>query len=230
MLPHYAYHSITLDKHAHFHIYDNTPIRHLVNRCLVQEVLQAQDFKIKDLSSFDAARQSSWFNAAQKEIPPDDVFGIDRWKLTSINISIPTKEKKKGNGVTFSMDGLCYRPILDVVCIVFADPLLKSFHLTPFKKLWKSPLTGREQCIYDELYVLDAWINAHDEIMKQRKDDGCKLERVVAGLMLWSDSTRLAQFGHALAWPIYLFFGNSSKYVRSNPALECCHLITFIPL
>ncbi|KAN0074456.1 hypothetical protein V8E55_011868, partial [Tylopilus felleus] len=98
---------------------------------LVQEVLQAQDFKIKDLSSFDAARQSSRFNAAQKEIPPDDVFGIDRWKLTSINISIPTREKKKeGNGVTFSMDGLCYRPILNIICTVFADPLSKSFHLT----------------------------------------------------------------------------------------------------
>ena len=34
MLPRYAYHPIALDKHASFHIYDVTPIRHLVNHRL----------------------------------------------------------------------------------------------------------------------------------------------------------------------------------------------------
>ena len=37
MLPRYAYHLITLDKHAPFHIYDITPIRHLVDHCLLHE-------------------------------------------------------------------------------------------------------------------------------------------------------------------------------------------------
>ena len=37
MLPCYAYHSITLDKHAPFHIYDVTPICHLVNYRLLHE-------------------------------------------------------------------------------------------------------------------------------------------------------------------------------------------------
>lgn len=32
--------------------------------------------------------------------------------------------------------------------------------------------------------------------MKERQSDSCMLERVIAGLMLWSDSTHLAQISH----------------------------------
>jgi len=47
--------------------------------------------------------------------------------------------------------------------------------------------------------------------------------------MFWSDSTQLAQFGHAKAWPIYLFFGNLSKYRRASAVLGPCHPVGFIP-
>ena len=83
---------------------------------LVHEVLQAPDFNIADLSRFDASREAAQFNTAEKSIPPEDVFRINRWKHTTIEISVPTREKKKeGNGVTFSVDSLRYRPILNVV-------------------------------------------------------------------------------------------------------------------
>ena len=128
---------------------------------------------------------------------------------------------------------------------MFAEALSRSFHLTPFKKViskvndpsiyltlfykvWWSPRTGEEQQVYDELYTLDTWNEAQDNIMKQRRSDGCKLERVVAAMMLWSDSTCLAAFGHASAWPIYLLFGNLSKYARSRPEGGACNPIAFI--
>lgn len=47
--------------------------------------------------------------------------------------------------------------------------------------------------------------------------------------MLWSDSTQLVQFGHAPAWPVYLFFGNASKYAQTTPKGGACHPIAFIP-
>ena len=168
--------------------------------------------------------------AAQKEIPPDDPFSINKWQCTSVNISVPTREKnKEGNGRIFTIDGFCYRPILDVIRTVFAEASLKSFHLTPFKKLWKSLVTGHEQHVYNELYTSNVWNQAQDKIMKQKRDDGCKLENMVEGLMFWSDSTHLAQFSHTSAWPIYPFFGNLFKYAQANPQLGCCHLIAFIP-
>ena len=148
----------------------------------------------------------------------------------TIEISVPMREKNnKGSGRIFPVEGFHYRPITDVVRAVFAEVSLKIFHLTPFKKLWQSPVTGREQCVYNEVYMSDAWIQAQDKIMKQRRDNSCKLERVVAGLMFWSDSTQLAQFGHASTWPIYLFLGNLSKYARADPQSGCCHPIAFIP-
>jgi hypothetical protein len=196
---------------------------------LVHDVLQALDFDIQDLSLFNTSRHTSQIDATQKVIPPDVVFGIDGWKHTMVEISVPTKEKKKeGNGRTFSVDGLQYRPILNVVRAVFAEASSKSFHLMPFKKIWKSPITGHQQRVYDELYVSDTWNEAQDDI-KQRRVHGCKLERVIAGLMFWSNLTRLAQFGHTSAWPVYLFFGNLSKYAHANPQSGCCHPIAFIP-
>ena len=55
-------------------------------------------------------------------------------------------------------------------------------------KVWGSPLNGQVQRVYDKLYMSDAWNEAHHEIIRQKRMDGCKLERVVAGLMFWSDS------------------------------------------
>ena len=99
-----------------------------------------------------------------------------------------------------------------------------------FPKVWKCPQTGQEHQVYDKLYTLDTWNEAQDEIMKQNRTDGCKLERVIASLMLWSDSMQLAQFGHASAWLIYLSFRNLSKYVQNTSERGSCQPIAFIPL
>lgn len=160
-------------------------------------------------------------------------FSADRddWRRTSVEILLPARQKQpKAGGPShpFTVPGLMYRPITSVISAAFSEPIAKLFHLTPFKRVW-NPTTGPSQRLYDELYSSDAWIKAHDEIQKQRRIDNCQLERVVAGLMLWSDSTQLAQFGHPAAWPIYLFFGNLSKYIRASPASGACHPIAFIP-
>jgi len=198
---------------------------------LVHEVLQAPNFNLQDLSNFNASRETARFDTAQKGLPPGDPFGIDKWKCTAVDILVPTREKKEeGNGQMFTVGSLLYKPITDVVRAVFSEASSKTFHLTPFKWIWKSPITGHKQCVYDELYASNVWNEAHDEIMKQRRDSDCKLERVITGLMFWSDSTQLTQMGHVSAWPIYLFFGNLSKYASVDPQSGCCHPITFIPL
>ncbi|KAK7679638.1 hypothetical protein QCA50_017350 [Cerrena zonata] len=47
--------------------------------------------------------------------------------------------------------------------------------------------------------------------------------------MLYSDSTHLANFGDASLWPLYLYFGNQSKYERVRPATGSCHHVAYIP-
>ena len=55
------------------------------------------------------------------------------------------------------------------------------------------------------------------------------IENVIAAIMLWSDSTHLASFGSASLWPIYLFFGNQSKYERCRPTSHASHHIAYLP-
>ena len=76
----------------------------------------------------------------------------------------------------------------------------------------------------------DLWIKAQDELQKQRQPDGCNLKQVIAGLMFSSDSMQLAQFGHTSAWPIYMSFGNLSKYIQARPNTSgACHLVAMMP-
>jgi hypothetical protein len=60
-------------------------------------------------------------------------------------------------------------------------------------------------------------------------DSGCKREKAVAALMVSSDATMLTQFGVAKGWPIYLMFGNLSKYIRGQPGSGAMHHLAYIP-
>ena len=49
-------------------------------------------------------------------------------------------------------------------------------------------------------------------------EEGCNLPRYILALMFASDATMLASFGTAKLWPLYLCFGNDSKYQRAKPS------------
>ncbi|KAI6095493.1 hypothetical protein F5141DRAFT_1221894 [Pisolithus sp. B1] len=175
---------------------------------LISTVITVEDFQPEDLQHFSAHRELRWFNVSEEDLRPDYVFCKDGWMETSVSIKIPTHDQKPdGNGQIFVVPSFFYHKLTAV-----------------------SPITGKEQWLYDELYTSNAWIKAHDKVQKQRHDDGCMLEQVIAGLMLSSDATHLTQFGHASAWPVYLFFRNQSKYMQAQPnSLGACHLMAFIP-
>lgn len=111
----------------------------------------------------------------------------------------------------------------------FADVQANAFHFLPFKRLWQDPLDNHQERVFDELYTSDSWLAAQDDLQRQPKEPGCSLERVIAGLMFFSDATHLATFGTAKAWPLYLYFGNLTKYACSAPKSGACHLVGFLP-
>ena len=197
---------------------------------LVNDVLKADDFCINDLpSNFNASREYQKLDHAMHG-ESQGAFSDDGWQESSVRIPVPTGIKDAGNGARpFDVPNLFHRSITSVIRAAFSESTAKLFHLTPFKRIWRSPTSGREQRIYDELYCSNAWNDEHDRLQKEERDDGCELERVIAGLMFWSDATQLAQFGQVKAWPVYLFFGNLSKYIRGSPSSGACHPIAFIP-
>ncbi|KAI6122721.1 hypothetical protein EDD16DRAFT_1691796 [Pisolithus croceorrhizus] len=190
---------------------------------LVSTVITAEDFRPKDPQGFSAHMEMKWFDMSEKSLHTDHMFRKDGWMEASISIEIPTHDHNpSGNGQTFTIPLFFYHKLTTVIEAAFLSHSFKYFHLAPFWHIWQSPATGKEQWLFDELYTSDAWIRAHDEVQKQRCDDRCTLEWVITGLMLWSDATHLTQFGHASAWPVYLFFGNQSNS-------GACHLVAFFP-
>jgi len=196
---------------------------------LVNSVLNAPDFRTEDLRNFNAHQESGHLDKANRTSLLDDGF-----KVTSVTIEVPTGES--GDSETsrqYSVPGLHYQKLLGVIKAAFLDPLSLHFHLTPFSLMHRSPVTGVEQRVYGELYHSDAFIKEYHRVQNCSRpppdDPGCKLEKVIAALVFWSDSTHLTNFGTATLWPIYLFFGNLSKYIRSRPSSGACNHVAYIP-
>ncbi|EGO03286.1 hypothetical protein SERLA73DRAFT_46394, partial [Serpula lacrymans var. lacrymans S7.3] len=116
-----------------------------------------------------------------------------------------------------------------VLKAAFKETSAQSFHMTPYKLYWQPNKDGPPERIISELYTSDAMINEHEAIKSQAHADDCKLETVVAAIILWSDSTHLASLGNALLWPIYLFLGNQSKYTRNKLSAFAAHHLAYIP-
>jgi len=192
---------------------------------LVKEVILADDFDIKHLEDFSVRKSLRELdnNPRGRKIEfPDD------WIQANVTIKIPTKSKED-DAIPFSVPGLHFRPLIEVIRSAFTDIQASAFHLSPFKRLWKNPLNNRQERIFDELYTSDSWLDAQDELQKLPKEPGCSLERVIAGLMFFLDATHLASFGTVKAWPLYMYFGNLTKYTRSAPKSGTCHLVGFLP-
>jgi hypothetical protein len=192
---------------------------------LVNDVLQADDYDVKDLDKFSVKRS---LRELDRDGSGEEISFPDDWVETTVTIDIPTKSREEGPK-PYTIPGFHYRPLVEVIRAAFADVQAGAFHLLPFKRLWKDPLDGRQERIFDELYSSDAWLQAQDEVQRLPKEPGCSLERVIAGLMFFSDATHLANFGTAKAWPLYLYFGNLTKYARTLPESGACHLVGFLP-
>lgn len=196
---------------------------------LVHGVLNAPDFCAEDLQKFSAHRENGHLDVANKTNPLDDGF-----QVASVTIEVPTGEPSNSEtSRPYSVPGLHYRKLLNIIKAAFQDPLSRHFHFTPFSLIHRSPITGVEQRVYGELYHSDAFIKENHRVQNRSRpppdDPGCKLEKVIAALMFWSDSTHLTNFGTAKLWPIYLFFGNLSKYIRSRPSSGACNHLAYIP-
>jgi hypothetical protein len=155
----------------------------------------------------------------------------DGWKEVAVEIEVPDGKKRKETDPipTFSIPGLQFRNLTQTIKTALQDPISRYFHYTPFKHFWQRTVTDPVQHIYDEIYSSDAYIKAYEKLQRQPREPNCTLERVVAALMFWSDSTHLANFGTASLWPLYLFFGNQSKWVRGKPRAGARHHVAYMP-
>ncbi|KAF9455141.1 hypothetical protein BDZ94DRAFT_1180592, partial [Collybia nuda] len=194
---------------------------------LAQEVISAPGFQPGDLAGFNTNLENKTLDNASRAPGYGNPFLGDDWHEVSVEISIPVPVKGSAPQL-FQIPGLHYRSIVEVIKATFGAKSALPFHLSPFKRIHVGPL-GQETRIYDEVYTSEAFEEAHDKLQKQPMEPGCTLERVISGLMFWSDSTHLTNFGTASVWPLYMYYGNLSKYIRAKPNSGACHHMAFIP-
>lgn len=193
---------------------------------LVKDVISSGDFSIDELANFNTQRELHRLDSSET-VNGSDLFTGDGWAEHDVKIHIPTGEKQS-SGNPFVVPGLHRRSLSAVLKAALSDITSLKFHFSPFKRFWRTS-SGSEQRCYDEAYTSDAWLKCHDELQLQPNEPGCKLEKVVLGLMFWSDSTHLTNFGTAKVWPLYMYIGNLSKYIRSKLSSGACHHVAYIP-
>ncbi|KAG2035902.1 hypothetical protein BDR03DRAFT_1012197 [Suillus americanus] len=132
-------------------------------------------------------------------------LGTDGWIETTVKIWLPAdgvQHTSEMSSPEFEVPALFYCRLLDVIKSAFCEASAERFHLTPFKMFFQPSPNEPVECVYSEIYSSPAMLEVHNAIKLNPPDLDCKLETVVAAVMLWSDSTHLASFRSALLWPI----------------------------
>lgn len=197
---------------------------------LVEDVLLAPDFKVSDLSGFNARREL-------RRLDGED-FGTSSpltnqngWRQSTVKVKLPAEKvcQKEDGAPTLEIPGVYHRSLIKVITTALQDDNAKTFHYTPFSLYWQPTPDSTPERLYSEIYNSDAFIEEHAKIRHLPPEPGPQYEHAIAALMIWSDETGLAQFGSASLWPIYAFFGNQSKYDRAKPSRFAAHHVAYMP-
>ena len=200
----------------------NTKSRGELN-ALVKDVILAPDFSPDDFTGFDAAKEQTLMDNHQEPREssrhgfPNPFSGDDKWIKGIVEIPLPCDgfghEDGEIEAPKFKVE-VYYRKLIDIITSALSEPAAEMFHTFPFKGFWKPSPDEPEERVYSELFTGDIWNAEYEKVFTSARDSHPDLEAFIVALMIWSDSTHLAQFGTVELWPIYLYIGNSSKYTQ----------------
>jgi hypothetical protein len=197
---------------------------------LIDEVLLHPDYTTDHIRGMDVKQELKRLDSAT--IPSivsataefDPLFPpSEGWKQSSVTIRLPPpnvhfKFKKEGDAPAVTVDGIHHRSLLEGITRAFTRQSFFDFHLKGFQLWWKPSEYEEPQRVYNEAYSSDAFLEMERQIpplSEQDIQDGVQ-EPVVVPIMLYSDATHLANFGTASLWPIYMYIGLLSQYIRSK--------------
>jgi hypothetical protein len=197
----------------------------------VKNVLKAPDFRLEDIpDNFDLrAELKKLDNTDDNSTSPFSTSAV--WKEATVSIPLPAEgqvHESEATAPQLKVNGVLHRDIIEVIRLAFTHPDSESYHYTPTQAFWKPTPESKPERIYSEVYDSDAFWEEHERIMASNPpSDG--IQTAVAAIMLYSDSTHLANFGSASLWPFYLYLGNQSKYERAQPSQYAAHHLAYIP-
>lgn len=151
------------------------------------------------------------------------------WRKTQVTIEVPFSRTTAQPGARpYVAADLYHRPLISVIreklSNVQDDEL---FHYEPYQLRWSAPHLQHEVNIQGELYTSPAFMDAHRELQQSPGEPECNLPCAVVALMFWSDATHLTTFGNTKLWPVYMYFGNESKYRRCQPSCNLANHVAY---
>jgi hypothetical protein len=198
---------------------------------LVKDVINPSDFQKEHLDNFSAKRELERLDDEEDTSYPFSNENV--WKVSTVTISLPAegvKHSSEKQAPVLEVPGVHHRKLVEVIITGFQDEAAKKFHYVPHHLFWKPTPESEPERVITELFNSDAFISEYKELLKRPlPSSGPNIETAIAAIMLWSDSTHLAEFGTASLWPLYLFFGNQSKYSRARPSDFAAHHVAYIP-
>lgn len=197
---------------------------------LVNNVILHPDFHSSNLKNFSASRKSQWLEKLNS-VPDSNLPYLknDDWKESLVKVPLPlaqtqhpTKDDAPMLEIKFVHWDLC--ELIKLGIQDFANS--HNFHWHGFKQFWKPSEGKPEQQVYGEVYTSDAFLEMERKLPRVK---GCTLEKAIVPLIAYSDSTHLASFGTASLWPVYIWFGNISKYIRLRTSSFSAHHLAYLP-
>jgi len=149
--------------------------------------------------------------------------GDSGWKKVTVQICTPFHYCAWHPGPKeYTIEGFHYRSLVDIIRQNISDPTHRLFHYEPYKLRWQLPHKAKDVRVYGKLYTSESFLIAHHQLQDSLPEFGCALPQHIIALMLWSDATQLTAFGTAKLWPLYIYMGNESKYMRCQPSANLC--------
>ena len=203
---------------------------------LVDEVILDDRFRKEDLEGFSVKREKKRLDEYSANGGPFNTG--DGWREASITLHMPktgVKHASEADAPSYTVTGVWLRDFMEVIKAGYRDSISDKYHFFPFRLFRRRSTADNSDApperLWSEVYNSDAMLREHEELQAQPRnpedDDG--VEYAIAPLLVYSDSTRLANFGTASLWPIYNFFASLTKYLRLKPTMFAAHHLAYIP-
>jgi hypothetical protein len=215
--------------------HSGTPLQSVQKTTEIAHILGSlgSDLNPLDLVNFDARLENKKLDTYLTSASDGVLQREDGWIASSVRIRLPLDKKKmlETEAAQFEVGGIYHRDIIDIISSVYGSDVVRTFNHVPFKQFWRQSEDAPPERLYGEIYNSDAMLDVDNDICNCGfpGSDSDSLEAISVPILLYSDSTHLANFGSASSWPVYLFFGAQSKYVRGSPTASACHHIAYMP-
>ncbi|KAJ3768538.1 hypothetical protein FB446DRAFT_605249, partial [Lentinula raphanica] len=163
------------------------------------KIIQQPGFDPGELRTFNAQTEAKKLDkyiasqTLQSDLPFDNHAGRKR---SSVRIPLPCTGHKnvEGQAPMVVIDDIIHRDLLEVMKEAYSPDASSE---SGIQAVWQRDDRPDPIRIHGEFYTSDAFLQMENEVLTNPPQPGCDLERVVALIMVYSDSTHLASFGTA---------------------------------